>query len=258
MNAPDHLPPGPPASFMGAQVADSDGTLLGIVAQVWTDQSTGQVNWVAVTDGPHAATTSLIPAAGAVQSGPGRLQVAFPASLVLAAPRPPSAGPWTPGQAEALLAHYWPPTAPRTPAPADQAPGGMTRSEERLRVDVVSVPYARAVLRIETTTEQVMVPATITRQHARLEMRELPAAGVADVGHPIAPTAVTGSPWVTLFSEEPVVTTRLVPVERVRLDVHRVTTQQAVTEVLGREEVVVEHLTATQVKPPVPEAARTT
>lgn len=128
----------------------------------------------------------------------------------------------------------------------------MTRSAEVLNVDVVSVPYARAVLRIETTTEQVMVPVTITRQHARLELLDLPPVDPTNTGSLSEQPEQSGTRWVTLFTDEPVVTTRPVPVERVRLQIHRVTGEQTVTEVLGHEEIEVERTTATDHRPPVP------
>ena len=90
-------------------------------------------------------------------------------------------------------------------------PTEIVRSEERLTVTTEVVPYARARLRVETTTEEVLVPVTITRQHARVEYVD--ALGAPVTGVPDA----QASPWVTLHVDEPVVTTRPVAVERVRL-----------------------------------------
>ena len=90
-------------------------------------------------------------------------------------------------------------------------PTEIVRSEERLTVTTEVVPYARARLRVETTTEEVLVPVTITRQHARLEYVDAAGAPVA------VPPGPQVSGWVTLHVDEPVVSTRPVPVERVRL-----------------------------------------
>jgi stress response protein YsnF len=125
----------------------------------------------------------------------------------------------------------------------------MTRSEERLTVDTVTEPWTRAVLRIETVTEEVMVPVTITRQQARIEYLPLRATdgsltgGRADGGLDDGGLGAPGSrrarasEWVTLYGDQPVVTLERVPVERVRLTTEWVTEEQVVTDRLRHEEI---------------------
>jgi hypothetical protein len=140
--------------------------------------------------------------------------------------------------------------------------GTMTRSEERITVDSVTEPWARAVLRIEEVTEEVMVPVTITRQQARIEYLPLRGTGdvidrrpggrtgdvppeegapgdrrvgdAADAGH--GRGGGTGG-WVTLYGEQPVVTMERVPIERVRLATSWVTEQRPVTGQVRREQI---------------------
>jgi len=110
-------------------------------------------------------------------------------------------------------------------------PTEIVRSEERLTVTTEVVPYARARLRVETTTEEVLVPVTITRQHARLEYVDAAGAPVA------VPPGPQVSGWVTLHVDEPVVSTRPVPVERVRLVTGWVAGEQQVQAQVAHEEI---------------------
>ena len=138
--------------------------------------------------------------------------------------------------------------------------GTMTRSEERITVDSVTEPWARAVLRIEEVTEEVMVPVTITRQQARIEYLPLrgtdgiidrrPGAGDGPRGDASPSAGRVGAAadagrdrgdgtgeWVTLYGEQPVVTMERVPIERVRLATSWVTEQRAVSDRVRREEI---------------------
>jgi stress response protein YsnF len=140
------------------------------------------------------------------------------------------------------------------------ADGTMTRSEERIIVDSVTEPWARAVLRIEEVTEEVMVPVTITRQQARIEYLPLRSTdgiidrraggdtgeGPLDDGPAGADRAQAAadrglrdstSGWVTLYGEQPVVTMERVPIERVRLATSWVTEQRPVTDQVRREQI---------------------
>jgi stress response protein YsnF len=129
----------------------------------------------------------------------------------------------------------------------------MTRSEERLRVESVREPWARAVLRIDTVTEEVMVPVTVTRQVARVEYLPLrpgedttTTSGAASDATSRAASGTgenddeRSSGWVTLYGERPVVTVERAPLERVRLATSWVTEQQAVSETLRRERIALD------------------
>ena len=108
--------------------------------------------------------------------------------------------------------------------------------EERIDVSTRQVPAERVRLRKEVVTEQVMVPVTIRRERLvvdREPVAEAPAAGEA----PFAPA--DDVEWI-LWAEEPVVTTRAVPVERVRLRKETSTETVTVTEPLRHEEAVLD------------------
>ncbi len=143
------------------------------------------------------------------------------------------------------------PTPPPTVGDPATDAADVTRSEQRLHVDTVREPYARARLRVYQTTEEVLVPVTITRQWARIEYMDLrgtmAAAADPTLGAdrespptPVGPADGAATPWVTLFVDHPVVTLERRPVERVRLGTSWVAGEQTINEPLSREEVVLE------------------
>jgi hypothetical protein len=234
------LPP-----VIGAIADDRDGTALGTVTAVFLDDLTGEPTWVGLTDGLHAAPDTadiaiVAPIAGARSTG-GRLRLTVSAEAVRSAPRPAATDRLSPAEEETLRRHYAGGGTARADAVSPGGDGSMTRSEERLRVDMVREPWARAVLRVDTVTEEVMVPVTVTRQVARIEylpLRGTEGTAAADVPDSDRSDRSTG--WITLYGDRPVVTVERVPAERVRLATSWVTEQQTVTDRLRREEVALE------------------
>ncbi|MCW2581629.1 MAG: uncharacterized protein JWQ53_419 [Klenkia sp.] len=269
MSSEPTIPP-----VIGAIADDRDGTRLGIVAEVYTDDVTGETTWLAITDGLHSTRTTLAPAAGAT-TRTGRVRLAVSGDAIAAAPRFPQSQRLGPGQETALRRHYGlplPGTAPGTreyvpshPRPAGDPTAGeveMIRSAERLLVDTEVVPYRKAVLRVETTTEEVLVPVTITRQHARVEYVDIEPADAPA----ISPELLIGgrstgatSAWLTLTVDEPVVSTRAVPVERVRMVTDWVTGTQDVQAEISHEVISNEVISNGDAPMPAPTAtARST
>jgi stress response protein YsnF len=121
--------------------------------------------------------------------------------------------------------------------PAD--PVELIRSEERLVVTTEAVPVRRAVLRVETTTEEVMVPVTLTRQHVRLEYVDVEPADAVPVPTERLLDGAVGD-WLVLTADEPVVGTRPVPTERVRLVTSWVSAEQQIQVELAHEDVSVD------------------
>lgn len=260
MTSEPALPP-----VIGAIADDRDGTPLGTVSAVFLDDVTGEPTWVGLTDGLHAspdvADIALVaPIAGATTAG-GRLRLTVPAEAVRTAPHPGTPDRLSPAEEETLRRHYAGAGDHGTAAIAGEgrdtataAPGAgtttaapgrdtaMTRSEERLDVSTVREPWTRAVLRVETVSEEIMVPVTVTRQQARIEYVPLRAGDTA-VGDGTPGAGDRGSRstgWVTLYGERPVVTTEQVPVERVRMTTAWVTEEETVTDRLRREEIALE------------------
>jgi hypothetical protein len=115
----------------------------------------------------------------------------------------------------------------------------VTLTQQQLTVTTEVVPVRRAVLHIETVSEQVMAPVTLTRQQVRVEYFDIDPSTAAAVpaGQPLDGAA---SDWLVLTADEPVITTRPVPVERVRLATSWVTATAAVQTQLTHDDVRLE------------------
>jgi len=111
----------------------------------------------------------------------------------------------------------------------------VTRAEERLDVGTEVIPVGRARLVVETTTEEVLVPVRVTRQRVRVEM-----TGPQDTAAVDVPRTGRSTDWLVLHADEPVVTVRSVPVERVRLATAWVPGQTEVSATVSREVVEVD------------------
>ena len=245
MTSDSALPP-----VIGATVVDREGSALGTVTTVFLDDATQRPTWIGLTRGLHGSPDEVpvvAPIADA-EFAEGRLRLAVSADAVRSAPRTSQADRLSPAEETTLGEHY---RAATTTFPAGAATDtAMTRTEERLQVSMVVEPWARAVLRIEEVTEELMVPVTITRQQARIEYLPLTAtdrAGTA--GEPAEPgadrpTSRTG--WVTLYAEQPTVTLTRMPTERVRLSTAWAAEHTTVSEELRREQV---ELTTTETPP---------
>lgn len=101
----------------------------------------------------------------------------------------------------------------------------MIRSEERLVAATEVYETGRARLRKYVITEDVQITVRVRREELRLEQETIPAADRQPVEDPdvFGPEEVFGGPdggaifEVTLHEERPVITTEIVPVQRVRL-----------------------------------------
>jgi hypothetical protein len=243
MTSEPALPP-----VIGAIADDREGKALGTVTAVFVDDVTGRPSWVGLTDGLHAAPDAtdvaiVAPIAGS-SFADGRLRLAVSADAVRSSPRPATPDRLSPAEELRLGEHYARGAGrPGTDTDGVGAAGGdeaMTRSEEQFTVHSVTEPWARAVLRVETVTEEVLVPVTITRQQARVEYLPLRntdgTTGAGDTDDADS-RAERSSEWVTLYGDQPVVTLERAPIERVRLTTSWVTEQLPVTGQLRREEI---------------------
>jgi len=113
----------------------------------------------------------------------------------------------------------------------------VTVHEERLDVATRQVLVERVRVRKVIVEEQVMVPVTVRREELRIE-REPVAPGEEVQG---ATTAAGAEPLELVLSrEEPVVSTRVVPVERVRISTTPVVAERVIEDTLRHEEVEVD------------------
>ncbi|MFL6026793.1 MAG: DUF2382 domain-containing protein [Friedmanniella sp.] len=120
------------------------------------------------------------------------------------------------------------------PAGTDRGPAaGMVRSEEQLRVRTRTEATGRVRIRKTVTSQEVTRSATLRREE--LSVEELPVEADTDDNGRVADDGEGWEIELVLHEERLVVTT--VPVERVRVRVHRVTDEVEVAEVLRRERI---------------------
>jgi stress response protein YsnF len=124
----------------------------------------------------------------------------------------------------------------------------MTRSEERLVASTEVYETGRARLRKHVVTEQVQITVEVRREELRLEREPLAGADRALVEDP----DVFGAPGdfdgpdggvvfeVVLHEERPVITTEIVPVERVRLSTVVQTEAQTLSGQVRKERIEVD------------------
>jgi uncharacterized protein (TIGR02271 family) len=132
-------------------------------------------------------------------------------------------------------------SAPTPTSPDDttaQASGRdyLVRSEEQLRVrtDQEVAGYAR--LEKFTVTETKTITVEVTHEEVRLVQR---AAGstAPDQSGSVTSADTDGGRWMVLSREEVVVSKRIVPAERVRLEVFPVVEQRQVTDQVRKEQI---------------------
>ncbi|MDP9417350.1 MAG: YsnF/AvaK domain-containing protein [Actinomycetota bacterium] len=114
----------------------------------------------------------------------------------------------------------------------------VVRSEERLRAGVQRVVTRRVLVGKRIVTEERTVNVTVRREELVFEDRPV-GSDAGDAGFDTDVRAGSGEPLVEflLSEEEPVVTVRTVPKERVRVFREWQTSEQQVEAVLGREEI---------------------
>ena len=93
-------------SWIGRTLKDEAGHKVGKVDDIYTDDDTGQPEWLAVTTGHFGSNMSFVPVAGATPTGDHELQVQFPREQVKDAPNAGSDGILSPDEEARLYAHY--------------------------------------------------------------------------------------------------------------------------------------------------------
>lgn len=225
MSDPSSSPaPGPvdARAWVGHPVTGPDGRPLGRLAEVHPDPRPGHPAWGQVDDGAGGA--ALVPLQQARHDGSG-VRLPYTAAQLAAAPLPGPAG--SPDHLAALRQHY------------GSANTEVVRHEERLRVGVETVVSGRVRVRRRLVTERRTITVPVTREEITVEYEDVPAGPPIGVG---APGSGVREEVLELVAHEErvLVTTEVVPVERVRVVRHVVTTPQAVGGTVRREVVDVD------------------
>ncbi|TDS80681.1 uncharacterized protein (TIGR02271 family) [Amnibacterium kyonggiense] len=248
-----------PSSLAGLEVVDRRGERLGRVRQVYSDGA--DLGWVGVRGNLFGTEEVLVPLDGA-ELEDEVIAVPVARARFQAAPRRRPDAVLRDDERAELRAFWSEPVAEPAPAPASRAqdgpaapsappadpvpePGVMTASEERLHVETERVPRTRVRLRKVVVTEQRTLTVPVRREEYRL-IRE----PIID-GEPVAGGAVGPEEQeVVLHEERIVLTTEVVPVERVRLVKEDVVEQREVTGEVRLERIELEDDAAAVALPP--------
>jgi uncharacterized protein (TIGR02271 family) len=254
------------AGWVGHTLVDSNGDKIGKVADIYTDEATGQPEWIAVSTGMFGKNVSFVPLAGADASGDD-LRVPYTKDQVKDAPNATPDGQLSQDEESRLYSHYgldysegWSDTGlptggtkgttdtghdrtvgydeSRTTGYDTSGPttdNAMTRSEEELRVGKEQREAGRARLRKYVVTEQETATVPVSREQVRVEREPITDANVGAALD--GPDISEEEHEVVLHEERPVVATEAVPKERVRLDTETVTEEETVSGEVRKERI---------------------
>ncbi|MGW0494549.1 DUF2382 domain-containing protein [Streptomyces sp. NPDC003007] len=238
-------------------VHDARGDKIGDARHVFFDDVTGEPEWVSVRTGMFGTKESFVPIhdADVIED---HLEVPFAKDQVKDAPNVDvdAGGHLSEQEEQRLYEHYgidwdaaWQDTRSGTgettgettgtadigqaAGTADTGENAMTRSEEELHIGVERREAGRARLRKYVVTEEQQYTVPVRHEEVRVEREPITDAN--------RDSAMSGSDIteaehdVTLHEEEPVVETRAVPKERVRLTTEEVTDEETVTGEVRKE-----------------------
>jgi uncharacterized protein (TIGR02271 family) len=229
-----------PSSLAGLEVVDRRGERIGRVRQVYRDGA--ELGWVGVRGNLFGTEEVLVPLDGAVLED-DVIGVPVSRARFQSAPRRRPDAALEDDEREDLRSFWSAPVVDLPAAPVREAPttdgpeeaGVMTASEERLRVDTERVPRTRVRLRKVVVTEQRTVTVPVRREEYRL-IREPVVDGEPVAGGVIGPDEQE----VVLYEERVVVTTEVVPIERIRLVKEEVVEHREVSGEVRRERIDLE------------------
>ncbi len=204
----------------GRRVIDPDDRYLGMLEEIYLDDDGEPTRWAVLDTGVGPQSRSFVPLSGASLAGQD-LQIAYSREQVLAATEIEPDGELTAAEEERLMRIYDPPIE-------------MVRSEEKLQVSTEVGTAGRVRLRKVVVSEDVTVTVTLRREEIRLEPIIVDADALQDT-----PATLDDSDEVlfevTLHEEVPVVGTRVVPREHIRLRKILVTDEREVIEPVRAE-----------------------
>ena len=222
-----------PSSLAGLEVVDRRGERLGRVRQVYRDGA--ELGWVGVRGNLFGTEEVLVPLGGAVLED-DVIGVTVHRSRFQAAPRRRPDAELHDDERDQLR-EYWAEEPAEEPAAASEVPvpeeaGVMTAFQERLHVETERVPRSRVRLQKVVVTEQRTVTVPVRREEYRLIREPITDA------EPVAGGAIGADEQeVVLYEERVVVTTEVVPVERIRLVKEEVVETREISGQVRRERI---------------------
>ncbi len=237
------------SEVVGQTLVGTDGNKIGEIKDVYLDDATRRPEWFAVKTGMFGSRVSFVPTREA-SAGDDSIVVPYDKAQVKDAPNAEADGQLSEDEEARLSQHYGisygeqaSPTTfaqgggtqSRRRADAGSGDSAMTRSEEEVVAGTRQreAKRARLVKYVETEHQNVTVP--VKRERAKLvtepitdENRDEAMSG---------PDIRENAYEATLYEEEPVVETRAVPKERVRLDKETDTEQEQVGADVRKERI---------------------
>lgn len=225
-------------------VIGREGEPLGRVEEIYLDDVSGAPKWALLSSAERSDDPPFVPLAGAEDAG-ATLRLPVDRRATIESPRLRARdGELSPEQEEALSRHYFRESAHREPVPTETTDGDpvMVRSEEELVVHKTTRPTERVRLIKRIVTETVTREVELRREELHVERVPVEAGEVAE-GVAVEGAFADGDEEIVLLEEEVVVTTRVVPRERVRLVRSTVVEQRPVSAELRSEQVELERRT---------------
>ena len=228
----------------GSIVSDLSGRRYARLDEVFAGRHSGRPEFGVLSLDEEGTERVVVPLTGARREGD---VVVLPLEIdrVVAAPRMQSDVDEIPAEAgQLVLAHFGLDDAATEAMPAAAATDDTTEivvSEEQLAVETRSVPTERVHVRKEVVTEDVTITVTLRREELVIEREPIDAAPGAARGEDRLP--VDGEELeIVLHAEEPVVTKRVMPVERVRLRRNEIVEERRITDTVRKERVDVDEI----------------
>lgn len=240
--------PPDPHRWQGLALVDPSGQRVGKVAEVFLDAADDRPAWLVVSSGA-GMRRKWVPVVG-LRWVDDQLHTAFPLELIRQAPRVDGAPTSNPEGAVTLYNHYGIATAaepavdtqrPVPPATGTESDEAMTRSEEALLLRRVVRPAEQVRLVKHVVVEERQLTVRVRRQELRVERIPYGAGeGTDQERHGELADADEAAGEIVLYEEHPVVGTKVVPRERVRLVKSTVTEDRTVNADVRKERIDVE------------------
>ncbi len=251
----------------GGTLLDAQQQKVGKITDIYIDSDTNRPEWALVHTGMFGGRESFVPLAEAQTAGGNSLQVPYTKDQIKGAPNAEPDGELSEQEEQTLYQHYGlnyseAPSDSGLPSGGQQTHTGtgtgtvghdvsgpetdnaMTRSEERLRVGVVSRPSKAVRLRKFVVTENVTQTVPVTHEEVRISREPITDA---NIGNAMDGPAISEEEHEVILTEErPVVSKEAIPVERIRLDKEVVTEQETVTGEIRKEQIELEEPQTTQ------------
>jgi uncharacterized protein (TIGR02271 family) len=252
----------PLTGWVGHTLVDDSGGRIGKIADLYMDDATGKPEWIAVNTGRIGKNINFVPLEGAVASGDD-LRVPYTVDQVKGAPDAEPDGQLSQQEEARLYQHYgiaysedWSqsglPEGGTRPAGGGNTGQGttgrdtsgpttddaMTRSEEELQVGTQRREAGRVRLHKYVVTEEETRTVPVSREEVRIEREPITDANIDAALS--GPEISEEEHEVVLHEEQPVVSKKVVPKERVRLDTETETDERQVTEEVRKERIETE------------------